>query len=81
MVVSCLSVGSFAMTHLKRRQAANHIYNPSNLPLIREAINGGAIYLIYYIYQFIPYIEAQPTEAEKEIALGKPRQVKRKYHP
>jgi hypothetical protein len=49
--------------------------------LIREAINGGAIYLIYYIYEFILYAEAQPTEAEKNIAAGNPRQVKRKYHP
>ena len=69
------------MTHLKRRPAANHIYNPSNLPLIREAINGGAIYLIYYIYMFILYAEALPTEAEKMIAAGNPRQVKQKYQP
>ena len=32
---------------------------------------------IYYIYEFISYAEAQPTEAEKEIAPGNPRQVKR----
>ena len=52
------------MTRLKRR-SANDIYNPSNLPLIREAINLGAIYLIYIICKFIPYAEVQPTEAEK----------------
>ena len=32
---------------------------------------------IYYIYEFILYAEAQPTEAEKKIASGNPRQVKR----
>ena len=31
----------------------------------RGTINGGAIYLIYYIYEFIPYAEVPPTEAEK----------------
>ena len=37
--------------------------------------------LIYYIYEFIPYAKVLPTEAEKKIAAGNPRQVKRKYHP
>ena len=32
MVGSCLSVGSFAMTHLKRRPAANHIDIPPKSP-------------------------------------------------
>ena len=61
------------MTHLKRR-SANDIDKPSNLPLIREAINLGAIYLIYIICKFIPYDEEPPTEADKLIVqaiLGK----------
>ena len=35
------------------------------------------LYTLYIIYEFIPYAEAQPTEAEKKIASGNPRQVKR----
>ena len=62
---------------LKRRHAATDIDKPSNLPLIREAINLGAIYLIYIKCKFIPYAEEPPTEAEKEIASGNPRQVRR----
>jgi len=42
--------------------------------LIREAINLGAIYLIYIICKFISYAEAQPTEVEirlPQAILGK----------
>ena len=57
-----------------KRRTATDIDKPSNLPLIREAINLGAIYLIYIICKFISYAEAPPTEAEKRLPqanLGK----------
>ncbi|MBQ3536769.1 MAG: hypothetical protein IJA57_08435, partial [Alistipes sp.] len=54
---------AYLNSKLKRRTATD-IDKPSNLPLIREAINLVLYTLIYIICKFISYAEAQPTEAE-----------------
>ena len=45
--------------------------------LCKPNAEGIILYLIYNICKFIPYAKAPPTEAEKLIAAGNPRQVKR----